>query len=105
MKQISEALQEDQSVVLPEFEKRAQAEQERYDDATNSRFYCCLCFQSQEQMIEFKHKTGFDKITDKIFIDGMKAAKALGIELTSLVPPVRKGKKKSGYEEFPSVGG
>jgi hypothetical protein len=84
---------QDQREVISEFQKRAQAEDARVKDATNSRFYICVCFQNQEQMLEFCTKSGIDDITDKIFVDGMKWAKKLGIKLDTPVPPVRKIKK------------
>jgi len=90
----------DLSVVTTEFEKRAKTEQARYDDATNSRFYLCLVFQTQEQMLEFSEKSKISEITDSIIVDGMKFAKKIGVELTSEVPPVPKIKKNKSYEEF-----
>jgi len=95
-KEFSEAL----SGALDTFQQRKESEEKRYDDATNSRFYFCLCFQTQEQMLEFTEKSKFNTISDSIFKDGMKAAKLMGIELTSEIPPVRKPKTKTGYEKY-----
>ena len=90
----------DSTIVVSEFEKRAKSEQERYDDATVSRFYTVLVFQTQKQMLEFTKKSKIDEITDLVFVDGMKFAKKIGIELTSDVPPIPQTKKNKSYDEF-----
>jgi len=97
---LQDDFKEDLSDVLSEFEKRAKEEKVRDTEATGSRFYLCLCFQSQEQMLEFSEKSGFNKISDDIFIDGMKAAKLMGIKLESEVPPIRKINNRNDYAKY-----
>jgi len=97
---LQDDFKKDLSDVLSEFEKRANDEKVRDTEATGSRFYLCLCFQTQEQMLEFAEKSKFGTITDDIFIDGMKAAKLMGIKLESEVPPIRKINNRNEYAKY-----
>ena len=97
LKEVEKELSEDLEVGLSEFKQRKEAETKRYKDATTSRFYLCVVFQTQEQLVEFSEKI---QHTDDIFIDGMELAKKFGIELKSDVPDMPRLPKNSAYTEF-----
>lgn len=60
---------------------------QRQRDATDSEFWVAFCFQTREQKEEFLRKTGILQALDADkYVDGMEAAKILGVELKSRVP-------------------
>ena len=71
--------------MLSGFKGRAQVENQRFLDATDSEYWFAVCFQTREQKEEFLEKLKLMEIGDK-YLDGMEVAKALGIELESRVP-------------------
>ena len=77
--------QQELSAVLSGFKGRAQVENQRFLDATDSEYWFAVCFQTREQKEEFLEKLKLMEIGDK-YLDGMEVAKALGIELESRVP-------------------
>lgn len=77
------------------FKERAQNENARLLDATDSEFWFSVCFQTREQKEEFLKKAGLFDIGDK-YIDGLKVAAKMGINLESPVPPNRKIVKFGG---------
>jgi ribonuclease HI len=79
------------SAVKAAFVERAKKEKERYEIATDSEYWCCLCFQTRAQKEEFLNKSGIIKHGDK-YIDGREAAKTLGIEIET--PDPQYGKVK-----------
>lgn len=84
---IQKEAEEELSEVLSGFKQRAEIEEQRFLDATDSEYWFCLCFQTREQKEEFLEKIGLMELGDK-YIDGMKAAQKLGITMTSRVPPM-----------------
>jgi len=58
------------------FRKRKETEDERFADATESHFWCCLGFQNPAMLKEFLQKTGWEKFGVK-YIDGMKVQRNL----------------------------
>lgn len=82
---IEQDAQEELSEVLQGFRDRAQAENQRFVDATDSEFWVAFCFQTREQKEEFLTLLKLIELGDK-YIDGMEAARKLGITLTSRVP-------------------
>jgi len=75
--------------VLDAFKTRAQNENARLQDATDSEHWFAVCFQTREQKEEFLRKMDIIKLGDK-YLDGLKVARKLGITLESPVPPNRK---------------
>lgn len=77
------------SEVLAGFKGRADREEQRYEDATDSEYWVALCFQTRAQKEEFLDKVGWsrDLHGDK-YLDGMLMAETLGVELESRVPPL-----------------
>jgi hypothetical protein len=67
--------------VLQGFRDRAKAEAARVKKATESEYWFCVCFQSQEQAEEFLTKSGWASPSQK-YLDGQKVARKVGIELT-----------------------
>lgn len=62
------------------FIERANRENERREKATDSEYWCCLCFQSREQVEAFLRATGWGPAAAK-YIDGQRVAASMGIDL------------------------
>jgi hypothetical protein len=68
------------------FMARNKAEQERFQLATDSEYWCCLVFQSREQKEQFLRAMKWMVHGDK-YIDGVKVAKSLNVDLLSVKVP------------------
>jgi hypothetical protein len=73
--------------VLSGFKARARQEDQRFEDATDSEYWVCLCFQTRDQKEEFLRKKGWLDLGDK-YLDGMMVAEEEGITLESRIPPL-----------------
>ena len=58
-------------------------------DSNDTEFWVCVVFQNREQKAEFLQKTKLIKIGDK-YLNGMRVAETLGIELETPIPKLRK---------------
>jgi hypothetical protein len=76
------------------FMDRNKAEQERFQLATDSEYWCCLVFQSREQKEAFLHAVNWMTHGDK-YIDGVKAARTLGVEIPTVKVPYNTSEGKS----------
>ena len=76
------------------FMERNRAEQERFRLATDSEYWCCLVFQSREQKEQFLQAMKWMVHGDK-YIDGVKVAKSLNVELNSVKVPYNTSEGKS----------
>lgn len=72
--------QEEVSETLKAFKARKDAEQKRRLEATDSEFWCALCFETRAQKEEFLGKLGLLVHGDK-YLDGRLVAQRLGIVL------------------------
>lgn len=79
------------AVVETEFQKRASDEQKRFQKATDSEFWVCLCFQTREQCEEFLAKCGHAEPDEK-YVDGVKFARLIGKPVTPDETPFGKTK-------------
>lgn len=70
----------DLDAVKQGFRNRLKAENKRKVDATDSEYWFCMCFQSRAQSEAFLREIGWRKFGDK-YLDGVKVAKMMGIEL------------------------
>lgn len=77
------------SNVLTGFRDRANREDQRFTDATDSEFWIALCFQTREQKEEFLRKARWMAEGDK-YLDGMAVAQIMGITLESRIPALPK---------------
>jgi len=68
------------SVTLQSFKDRAKAEQKRFEKATDSEFWFCVCFQSREEKESFLKNSGLIDFGDK-YLDGWDVAKTMGIAI------------------------
>lgn len=73
------------SEVLDGFKQRAEREQERFVDATDSEYWIAVCFQTRAQKEEFLEKLGLLADGDK-YLDGLLVARKLGITIESPTP-------------------
>lgn len=64
------------------FAARARQEAARFQAATDSEYWCCLCFQSREQKEAFLRCMGWAELGDK-YLDGLEIASRQGISLPS----------------------
>lgn len=76
----------DLDAVKQGFRDRLKAENKRKVDATDSRYWCCLCFQSHEQLMAFLNQSGMRKFGTK-YLNGEKVAEMMGIELPDVDVP------------------
>jgi hypothetical protein len=69
------------------FQDRASKEQDRRADATDSRYWVAVCFQTRAEKEEFLIKAGLaDLAMESDYLDGAEVAERLDVELTSPVP-------------------
>jgi hypothetical protein len=73
------------AAVTNAFKDRKTQDQKRFVQATDSEYWCCLCFQTREQKDEFLAKMNLADLGDK-YLDGIDVAKRLHITLTSETP-------------------
>jgi hypothetical protein len=83
--EMEQAPREEMNAILQGFKSRSEREDQRVLDATDSEYWVALCFQTREQKEEFLNKLRLIDLGDK-YIDGMKAAKVLGVKLESRIP-------------------
>jgi hypothetical protein len=62
-----------------EFQIRADAENKRVKDVTDSEFWFCVCFHNREQKQAFLDLTGWGRLGNK-YINGIVAASLLGYD-------------------------
>lgn len=62
------------------FRARMKDEGRRFELATDTEYWACLCFQSRDQKEEFLTKLNLLQIGDK-YLDGQEVAKQLGVDL------------------------
>jgi hypothetical protein len=75
------------------FEERAKREQDRRADATDSRYWVALCFQTREEKEAFLIASGLaDLAIDSDYLDGSEVAKRLDVELTEETPKWREAR-------------
>lgn len=69
------------------FQDRASKEQDRRADATDSRYWVAICFQTRAEKEEFLIASGLaDLALESDYLDGADVAERLDVELTSPVP-------------------
>ncbi len=74
----------DMTALQKGFNARRQQEQERFYEAVDSEFWCCLCFQTREQKDAFLRALKLLHLGDK-YLDGVKVAEVLGV--AGALPP------------------
>jgi len=62
-------------------------------DARDSEYWLAICFQSREQKKKFLAEAGWSDLGDK-YLDGMKIADRMGIEIRGMTPQIPRMKKK-----------
>lgn len=82
------------------FRKRAKDEGKRFEQATDTEYWACLCFQTREQKEAFLKALNLLAIGDK-YLDGQEVARVLGVELPCAdVPYNTSSKIDSAWTEF-----
>lgn len=84
------------------FMQRAKQEQRRFEDATDSEFWFCVCFQSRAQKEAFLKALEWDQFGDK-YLNGEAVAEAIDVKLP---PGPRFGKVQSAGKlaSMPTLG-
>ena len=77
---IEQDTQAEVSAVKAGFIARAKTEEKRRQKATDSEFWCALCFQSRAQLDEFLRALKLP--LDQKYIEGQKLAKKIGVTIT-----------------------
>jgi hypothetical protein len=87
---------------LTEVERKFRESSEKYratmKDLNDSNFWTCIVFQSKEQAQEFNERMGFS--SDSSFIDGLKLAKEIGVEIKSPTPSMPRFKIDKSYQKL-----
>lgn len=82
------------------FRDAIKREDKRFELATDSEYWFCVCFQSREQCNAFLKAMDLLEIGDK-YLDGQEVAKKLGVKLPEAHIPYRtEGKIDKAYLEF-----
>lgn len=68
-------------------------------DSGDTEFWICIVFQNRPMKDEFLEKTKLGKIGNK-YLNGLRVAKTLGIELKTPVPKIRKHVTSKKLAEF-----
>ena len=90
----------DLNAVQAGFRKRAKDEGKRFESATDTEYWACLCFQTREQKESFLKALNLLHIGDK-YLDGQEVAKVLGVQLPGAdVPYNTSSKIDSAWTEF-----
>jgi hypothetical protein len=66
------------------FRDRRRQEDRRFKQATDSEFWVAVCFASRQQKEAFLARAGLAEIGDK-YLDGVRVAEKLGVDLTEEV--------------------
>lgn len=66
----------------------ASKESAKYDDAFDSEFWVCLCFQTRAQKEEFLRQLGHDLMVSDKYVDGIELAKRIGARLSPAPKPI-----------------
>lgn len=74
------------------FRQRAKDEGKRFMEATDSEYWCCLCFQTREQKEAFLTALQLIQFGDK-YLDGQLVAKQLGVPIPAADVPFNTGSK------------
>lgn len=77
-------------VVESEFRKRNADEKARFQKATDSEYWCCLCFQDRAQAQAFALAIGMDPAAK--YMDGQQVAERLGIKIPPSPVPLGNAK-------------
>lgn len=75
------------------FKERAKQEERRFELATDTEYWTCLCFQSREQAEAFAQAVDWMPEGQK-YVDGVQVARALGIELLEAKVPYNTSQRK-----------
>lgn len=74
-------------LVLKEaFKDPLQKEREQKEKLTDGNFWFAVYFKAKEQKEEFLLKSGLNKITSGIYIDGEQLAKHIGVDMKQTMP-------------------
>jgi hypothetical protein len=102
-KQIEQSQKEEFSQIKKDFADRGKKEQERFQLSTDSEFWVCFVFPSREHCDEFLKNSGIDTEDGDKYVDGITAAKAMGIKINLPIPDFPKQKKDKVWGDFPSI--
>lgn len=88
-----EATKDDIAKVKSAFMQRSDDERRRFELATDSEYWFCVCFQSRDQKDEFLRNAGLEEIGDK-YLDGWEVAKKFGIKIERVSVPYNTSAKQ-----------
>lgn len=92
---------EEFSAIKEGFKARALEERKRYELATDSEYWCCLCFPSREHKEEFLRNAGLgEKEGGDKYLNGIAAAVKLGVRIDTPVPKFSEPKIDKAWLDF-----
>lgn len=97
--EIETGFAEDMQELHQAFRDRAQKENKRFMDVTDTDYYFCVCFRSQEQMVEFCESVGIDP--DQIYVDGKEFARKIGRAIKAHDPVLPR--QQGGWKELRDI--
>ena len=79
---------EEVSLALQTILAERAANRDRYRVTNDRDYYVLICFQSRDQKLEFLDKTGWLQFGER-FIDGLRLARLLGVDVEPINLPMR----------------
>lgn len=92
---LQEDVDEETSVALQAVLDERKERRDRYRITNDPDYYFLVCFQSVDQKKEFLEKIGWDDWSDDKFVDGLKVAQRLGVDVEPINLPQREFRAKT----------
>jgi hypothetical protein len=93
---------EEMSAALRAFKEQAKKESQAFSDNTDSEFWCCIVFQSRDQKEAFIKALAL-VADDGTYIDGVRAAKKLNIQLPPAEPRFYTEEEEKKMASLPAI--
>ncbi len=94
---------EEFSAIKEGVKARAAEERKRYELATDSEYWVCLCFPSREHKEEFLRNAGIPQKDGDKYLDGIAAAEKLGVRIDTPVPRFSEPKIDWAWSAFDTI--
>lgn len=82
-------VQEETSAALQAVLDERKQKRDKYRLTNDQKYYFVVCFQSERQKLEFLDKSGLRQCGDDRFLDGLKMAQLLGVDIEAIDLPMR----------------
>ena len=93
---LEEAADGEISAALAAILEERKKKRDDYRLTADTGYWICLCFQSRAQKLEFLKRVGWDKMAEmEKYLDGLRCASSLGVEIEPIELPARTSKGKT----------